>query len=193
MFLHEECGHVSGQELGNSLQMSAYNFFLKLIFKNGSQKLGKLFPYIFCLKNFIQYILIFLLLTEFFPDILHISTHPTSLFPLLSFKSLKGIGLRKTSHLGLSAPESFCTLSICGSLSNPIYCKKMSLWWWMKEALIYGYSSMSLRVVLLPCSFSIIIICSFYYLFPCTCNLSSLRLLTTLAVPGIGYISLADL
>lgn len=46
---------------------------------------------------------------------------------------------------------------ICGSLLVPMYCKKRLLWWGLSAALIYGYSWVSLGLVLLLCSFSWIV------------------------------------
>lgn len=42
-----------------------------------------------------------------------------------------------------------------------IYCKEMLLWGWLNKALIYGYSSMLLGVILLLCSFSRTIVVDF--------------------------------
>lgn len=36
----------------------------------------------------------------------------------------------------------------------PIYWRKKLLWWQLSETLTYGYTKMSPRVILLPCSFS---------------------------------------
>jgi hypothetical protein len=47
------------------------------------------------------------------------------------------------------------------SVLDPRYCKKKLLWQGLGNELIYGYSRMSLAVILLLCSFSRIIVVSF--------------------------------
>ena len=64
--------------------------------------------------------------------------------------------LMRLFHLGLSIQNllRLCTLSSCGSVSVLIYFRRKHHRRWLRKALIYGYSRMSLKVILSVCSFS---------------------------------------
>lgn len=82
--------------------------------------------------------------------------------PLHRVLILEGRALIKTSHLGPSIPKPFSLcIQLCVSVLISIYWKRKLLWRGLGNALIYGHSNMSLRVVLLLCPLRRIIVVGF--------------------------------
>lgn len=92
------------------------------------------------------------------------------------------------SHAGWSAPKSHSLYIVPLWVSGLflIYDKKKLLWWELSDALIYmlyGYSNITFRIILLFCSFCRIILVplrSMIYLFRGSCNI--------LTVSGMGFV-----
>lgn len=79
-----------------------------------------------------------------------------TLFPSLLLQCFGRGGVVFISLLELCILQShvFCAFSSCVSELITIYCKQKVLWCWLSSALIYGYSSKSLRVSLILCPLS---------------------------------------